>query len=75
MGAGTEADVWNMTPVGAVMNGFMTRKSEIRYLVMMIAGMGQCLTKDAVLSLAQLIGGFAPHTLFDHPGQHASRLY
>jgi hypothetical protein len=55
MSAGTEADVWYMTPVCAVMDGFIARTGEIRYFVMVIAGFGQCLAKDAVLPLAKLI--------------------
>ena len=73
MGAGTETDVWYMTPVGAVMYGFVARMGKIRYFIMMVSRLSQCFAKDAVLPLAKLIRRLRPCPLFRSAGKCARK--
>ena len=64
-----------MFPICGIMHGFETRLSEIRYLIMMIPSCCQCLAQHRILMLAKLLRSLLEPSLFDHPCQHAARLY
>ena len=70
-----KTDIRLMSPVGTVVLGFKSRLSEVRYLIMMVAGTGQSLTKQEILMFAKLIRSLFPVTTLHQSGQSTARLH
>ena len=75
VGSRAKADVWDMAPIGGVVDCLVSRPGEIGDFVMVVAGTGEDFTKDGILFLAYIFRGFRPHSPFDKTGEHAAGLH
>ena len=74
-GPGAKADVWDMAPIGGVVDSLVSRPGEIGYLVVVVADRRKCLAEDGILFLTYIFRGFRPHSPFDKTGEHAAWLH
>ena len=75
VGTRTKSDIRDMTPIGRIMTGLESRKSEVRYLVMGITGLMKRLTQHFILMFTELFAGLLPLSALYKLCQSASGFY